>query len=293
MYMKKIPFIILLLAAFVVQGQQQNLLVTPQWLKENLKDPKLVILQVSFLKFEYDKEHIEGARFLWPEWLAPNSPYGNYNAPDPTVATELLRSYGIDNDSKIVLCHIRNEVPATARMFLTLENLGLRGSVYFLNGGLEAWKKEGFAVTNEPPLVKKGKFKATPSNLLVDKEYVLKTLNSSDGLVVDARMKNFYDGDPVGNPRNGHIAGAKNIPFPDLLDADNFNMFKPSAALQEYFTPVVPDTKKELVTYCFIGQTASVVYMAGRILGYNMKLYDGSMQEWSRLEELPMEETKK
>jgi thiosulfate/3-mercaptopyruvate sulfurtransferase len=33
--------------------------------------------------------------------------------------------------------------------------------------------------------------------------------------------------------------------------------------------------------------------MAGRILGYEMKLYDGSLQEWSRLEHLPMEKTKK
>jgi thiosulfate/3-mercaptopyruvate sulfurtransferase len=33
--------------------------------------------------------------------------------------------------------------------------------------------------------------------------------------------------------------------------------------------------------------------MAGRLLGYDMKLYDGSMQEWSWLENYPMETTKK
>ncbi len=290
--MKKLLFFYLLVTS-IAHAQDQNLLVSPQWLHDNIKDPTLVILQVGFLQFDYDKEHIAGAHFLWPEWLAPNSPYGNYNAPDSKVATELLRSYGINNDSKIILCHIRNEVPVTARMFLTLENLGLRGQVYFLNGGMEAWKKEGFAVSNTKTVVKKGSFRASTSNLLVDKDYVLKTLKSSDALVIDARMKNFYDGDPTGNPRNGHIAGAKNIQYLDLLDAANLNMFKPDSALQKYFEPVVPDKNKELVTYCFIGQTASVVYMAGRILGYNIKLYDGSMQEWSRLEELPMEETKK
>ena len=49
---------------------------------------------------------------------------------------------------------------------------------------------------------------------------------------------------------------------------------------------------KELVAYCFVGQTASVVYLGGRILGYSMKLYDGSMQEWSRIKELPLESKK-
>lgn len=291
--MKKLILFSLLLLSFVAKAQETSLLVSPEWVKDKIKDPNLVVLQVNFLKYEYDKEHIPGAHFLWPEWLAPNNPYGSYNAPDPKAATELLQSYGITKNSLIVLCHIRNDVPATARMFLTLENLGLRGQVYFLNGGLEAWKKSGFEVTAQVPAVKKGSFKVTPSNLLVDKEYVLKTLQSSDALVVDARMKNYYDGDPVGNPRNGHIKGAANIPYPDLLDAANFNMFKSKDELQASFSPVVPDKNKELVTYCFIGQTASVVYMAGRILGYDMKLYDGSMQEWSRLEELPMEETKK
>jgi len=40
-------------------------------------------------------------------------------------------------------------------------------------------------------------------------------LNSTSAVIVDARMKKFYDGEPVGNPRDGHIAGAKNIPYPD------------------------------------------------------------------------------
>lgn len=56
---------------------------------------------------------------------------------------------------------------------------------------------------------------------------------------------------------------------------------------------MVPDTHKEIVLYCFIGQTASVVYIAGRLLDYRMRLYDASLQEWSRREELPMELTKK
>ena len=201
------------------------------------------------------------------------------------------RQLGISTNSHVVLYHIRSEVPVMARMFLTLEDLGLQGRVSFLNGGLDAWKKAGFTTTKDLPSSKKGNIKVKPGVLLVDKEYVLRDLNTQAGVVVDARMQRYYDGEPTGNPRDGHITGAKNIPYTEMVDASN--MFKSSDQLQAYFTPVVPDKSKEVVTYCFIGQTASVVYMAGRILGYNMKLYDGSLQEWSRLDNLPMEVTKK
>lgn len=269
---------------------QQPLLVTPKWLNEHKSDPNVVVLQVSFLKYEYDQEHIPGARFLWPEWLAPNTPYGNYNAPDIKTATELLNSYGITNNSHIVIYYVRNEVPATARMLLTLEHFGLQGKVSLLNGGFDAWKKEGYETTTVLPVIKKGNVKLTAGNLLVDKEYVLKTLKSDKGVVADARAKRFFDGEVTGNPRDGHITGAGNIFYMDLIDASN--AIKPEKELETYFAPVA-SKDKEIVTYCFIGQTASVVYLAGRVLGYDMKLYDGSMQEWSRLPELPMETTTK
>lgn len=266
-------------------SQDKPILVTPEWLNEHKGEPNLVILQVSFMEFDYVKEHIPNSSFLWPGWLAPNTPQGSFNAADPKAAAEVLRQLGINNNSHVVLCHMLNEVSPTARMFLTLENMGLRGQVSYLNGGLEAWKRAGLPVTKEVPPVKKGTFAIKPGVLLVDKDYVLKNLKSS--VVVDARAKNYYDGEPTGYPRDGHIAGAKNIPYQDLVN--NKNLFKPADSLAGYFNPVVPDKSKELVTYCFIGQTASVVYLAGRILGYEVKLYDGSMQEWSRMVELPME----
>ena len=288
--MKTILSFILFGLISVASVAQQPIMITSQWLNEHKADPNLVVLQVSFMKYEYDQAHIPGARFLWPEWLAPNSPYGNYNAPDIKKATEVLNGFGITNNSHVVIYYVRNEVPAAARMFLTLEHFGLKGKVSLLNGGLDAWKKEGYTTTTDVPNVKKGNVKLTAGNLLVDKEYVLKTLSSSTGKVADARAQRFYDGEPTGNPRDGHITGAGNIPFGELTDASN--MLKPEAELEKYFAPVA-SKDQEIVTYCFIGQTASVVYLAGRVLGYDMKLYDGSMQEWSRLDNLPMETTKK
>lgn len=278
-------------SVFNLPATEQPILVSPEWLKEHQNDPTLVVLQVNFLKFDYEKEHIAGARFLWPDWLAPDNPdLGSFNVPDNKTATAVLRKLGISKNSKVVLCHVRNEVTVTARMFLTLEQLGLRGQVSFLNGGLEAWKKAGFPVTKDIPAINKGNFKVSPSDVIVDKNYVLQALQSPHSVVVDARMKRFYDGDPTGNPRDGHITGALNIPYTEMVDS--LNLFKPETQLETYFSLVVPDKNKEIVAYCFIGQTASVVYIAGRLLGYRVRLYDASLQEWSRKDELPMEKTK-
>lgn len=288
--MKKILIFILAQCAFAVQAQE-SILVSPQWLNEHRGDKDLVIVQPNYLKYDYDNEHIAGARYLWPPALSPDSPEGSLNAPSSQAASELLGSLGITRDSRIVLCHVRNEVSQTARVFVVLEQLGMKGKVLFLNGGLEAWKKAGLPVTKEVPPVKPTRFEVAVTPLLVDKEYVKKNLQSTNTLIVDARMKNYYDGEPAGQPRDGHIAGAKNIPYTEMLDPATY-VFKPVDQLKNYFEPVAtPD--KELVAYCFIGQTASVVYMAGRVLGYNMKVYDGSIQEWSRIPELPMEKTDK
>ncbi len=285
-------FLALLVIAFSFAAQSQNIIVSPQWLHENQKDPNLVILYTGFvIRLDFEKEHIEGSRFLWPEWLAYNTPEANMIPASTGRATEVLQDLGINKNSKVVICHRGGDITIAARMFLSLENYGLKGQVYFLNGGLEAWKKAGYPVTDKTMPHKKGNFVASDNGLFVNAAYVQKALKNNSSDIIDARLKRWYDGDATGNPRDGHITGAKNIPYPDMIDSTN--TIKPVEVLEKNFSTVVPDKSKELVVYCFIGQTASVDYLVGRSLGYNMKLYDGSLQEWSRKPILPMEKIKK
>ena len=83
--MKRV-FMAVVIVIFSTTGNAQNIIVSPQWLNENMNDPNLVIVQPSFLKMDYDNEHIKGARYLWPDWLTANSPEGTYNPPDPKMA---------------------------------------------------------------------------------------------------------------------------------------------------------------------------------------------------------------
>jgi thiosulfate/3-mercaptopyruvate sulfurtransferase len=285
-------FLLIIVVICSITTEAQNIIVSPQWLHDNMKDPNLVVLYTGFvIKTDYDKEHIEGSRFLWPEWLAFNTPEANMISADTKKATKVLRDLGINKNSKVVIVHRGADVTIASRMFLALENYGLKDQLHFLNGGMEAWKKAGYPVTDKPTVFKKGNFVAKDNGLLVNAAYVQNALQNNSSEIIDARAKRWYDGDVTGNPRDGHITGAKNIPYPDMVDSTN--KIKPVEVVEKNFNSVVPDKNKELVVYCFIGQTASVDYLVGRSLGYKMKLYDGSMQEWSRKPELPMEKTKK
>jgi thiosulfate/3-mercaptopyruvate sulfurtransferase len=46
---------------------------------------------------------------------------------------------------------------------------------------------------------------------------------------------------------------------------------------------------KPIVTYCHIGMQATVVYFSARLAGKDVRLYDGSYEDWSRRTELPVE----
>src|SRR3979490_769682 len=107
--MKAILFTLLIIAS-PSYSQEPPILVSPQWLNDHQKDPNVVIVQVNSMKIDYSDEHISGARYLWPGWLAPDSPEGAMNKPDLKKAGEIVAALGISNASHVILCHVRTEV---------------------------------------------------------------------------------------------------------------------------------------------------------------------------------------
>ena len=46
---------------------------------------------------------------------------------------------------------------------------------------------------------------------------------------------------------------------------------------------------RPVVVYCHIGQQASLLFVAAKLLGHDVRLYDGSYEDWSRRTELGVE----
>ena len=78
----------------------------------------------------------------------------------------------------------------------------------------------------------------------------------------------------------GHVPGAVNIVFESVFDDTNHLL--PEARLREMFTQAGVKPNDTVVAYCHVGQQATALLFAAEALGYNVKLYDGSFQDWKR-----------
>lgn len=269
----------------------ESLIVSTEWLAKHLNDDTLVLLQVGD-KNEYLAGHIPGAQFIQVADISiPRGQGLTLELPAVAQLQAAFEKLGVNNKSRVVVYFGKDWVTPTARVFMTLDYLGLGKRTSILDGGLPAWRAEGRPVTAEVREPKRGHFTPRPNTkLVVDAAWVSANLNKPGVAILDARVPKFYTGAEAGQmPRAGRIPGAKNIPFDSLVEESN--KFKSAAALLELFNNAGVKQKDSVATYCHIGQSASLLYFVARYLGYEAHLYDGSFEDWSHRPELPVEKS--
>lgn len=271
-----------------------SMVVSAEWLESHRDDRGLVILHVGE-RNSYEREHIPGARYISFDDVARRKGSDSENtlemlAPDDLRAS--LERFGISDDSRIVVYYADEWVSPATRVVFTLDWFGLGDRTALLDGGIDAWKRRGLALTSDVPPAVKGKLSSrNPRPIIVDAAWVRANAPGRGFALVDARAPVYYDGPRHGEHRPGHIPGAVNIPFTSLAD-DSLRLTSLSA-LRDLFRAAGVKEGDTVVAYCHIGQQATAVLFAARALGHPVRLYDGSFDDWSRRTELPVESSRK
>jgi thiosulfate/3-mercaptopyruvate sulfurtransferase len=270
-------------------GTRQSLLVSTAWLTEHLRDPKLVVLAVVDDK-TFAEGHIPGAQRIDLTFiqLPPGPGKLTLELPPAADLVETFSKLGVSSDSHVVLYFANdNWASRTTRVFLTLDSIGMGGNTSILDGGLTAWKTENRAVTTEVKAATRGNLIACPqSDVVADLDFVRANLQHPGVAIIDARNAEYYTGASTSTgKRAGHIPGATNLTFSTLLDANG--KFKSPEVLASMFRDAGVKQGDRVVSYCHIGQQATVVYFVARYLGYDARMFDGSWEEWSAHSDLP------
>ena len=257
--------------------------VSTDWLEQNLS--KVTVVDVRKVE-EYKAGHIPNAvNVFYGTWAIKRGDLLNELPADDDLR-DIISSAGIQPDTHVVVVS-KTDAPTdridATRVAWTLKYAGLE-NVSVLSGGYNKWVSDKKPVSTEAvkPRSKpyKGKF---------NKEYMIKKSDIMNRLgkavIVDVREPDFFAGKKKLDfvARSGHIKDAVNMPTSLVYEKDA--TYKPKEALAAIATPVVgADLSKEIIVYCDTGKFCSAWwFMLHEALRYkDVKVYDGSAQEWTK-----------
>jgi len=279
--------------------QLPDSLVSAEWLQRHIEHPQLVVFDGSWHMpaagrsglQEWNSERIKNARFFDFDQTvcAPNSDLPHM-MPSAEQFTLEVQKLGLNNDS-VVVVYDSLGVFSSPRVWWMLKSMGLEQCAV-LDGGLPAWKMAGFAISSgkQPVSHDSGNFVANQAEgNFCDSQAVLAGIEDSTITILDSRPGARFRGEveePRSGLRKGHMPGAINIPFDDLLDQ---GQMKSKTELKQIMSRHVPAGNRTICS-CGSGVTACMTAFAAHLLGYdNVSVYDGSWCEWGQPGTLPID----
>jgi thiosulfate/3-mercaptopyruvate sulfurtransferase len=211
--------------------------------------------------------------------------------PGKAAMENIMQSLGANQDSAIVIVSrgMNNlDMTGATRMYWQLKYYG-HDNMGILDGGVAQWLMDGHKVSVSPTPVTKGNWKATAerNDLLATSEDVARAVKDGSVQLVDNRPISQYLGvvykkSYVYAP--GHIPTAKSFPNELFTAPGAPAKFNSKAKLTSLSEAMGIDPNKTSINYCNSGHlaTGGWFYLHEVMGNKNVKMYDGSMHEWTK-----------
>lgn len=260
-------------------------LISPKELAARATE-NLLIVQVTSTRV-YDAAHVPGAVNVEPRELVSGTPPATGKLPDRSRLTALFRRIGYTHGAEVVT--LDDEGGGWAGRFAwTLDVIG-NNNWRYLDGGLHAWHAAGLPLSRDT-------FTRRPTEVEIDidtgpiaeAEDILAGLGDPGFLVWDCRSAEEFAGRKIAAARAGHIPGAVNLDWLDLMDQSR--QLRLIEGLQDLLTRhgITPD--RDIVTHCQTHHRSGLTYMAARLVGLpRIRAYHGSWSEWGNRFDTPVE----
>lgn len=286
--MKNIFLVLLFMfgSLFATTENKVPTVVPVSWIKENLNNPNLVIVDLRE-KSEYDKGHIKGAvnmpglesLFEKDTWMIPKLDF----------LKELFSNAGINQDS-LVVAYDNGDFFWAARLYWILEvfghdNVGLSKYAYgkYIQDNLPT-------TTEQTKITRKEFIPRVDNNQIETKLSTLLAIGKKN--IIDGREKSHYEGKDSIAKRFGHIPTAQNYACTNNFQVSkDGNYMKEFDELEKVYKDL--DKNKEIVLYCQGGAESALNYIVLKKLGFKASVYDGSWKEWGNDNNVPVENPSK
>ncbi|MBC1213160.1 sulfurtransferase [Trichormus variabilis ARAD] len=264
--------------------------VAPNWVAENVKDPNLRILDVRNLPLDYIDGHLPQAvniadtAFRGPREGLPVQYWDNQKL------GQIFANSGVTNNNRVLVYSDGRDVLGATMVAYLLERSGVQ-DIAVLDGGYKGYAAASATVTKEFPKYKVGRFivKDNPA-VRVSLSEVRKLIGKKGVTFIDPRPADLFQGKENLWVRNGHIPGARNIPWPTFTDAQNPHKLKSLDEIKQILADKKITPADDIIVTCSTGREATLQYVVLKhLLGYpKVRVYEGSWTEYSTQSDLPV-----
>jgi thiosulfate/3-mercaptopyruvate sulfurtransferase len=285
-------------------------LVSAAWLTEHLSDRDIRFVHVSPDRRVYNKRHIAGATYsdlhkeLALKGTAPETGDAEreWLVPSRDEAERLLRRWRVGEGDRVVFYDDIGQNRQAIRGYWLLRLYRYPADrLHILDGGIEAWRRAGGETTTDPPEPDLADALRKPVTLGERDEALIATYDEVRGWsreaarpggptrILDVRTAAEYVGSDVRALRSGHIPGARQRCFVDLLtDEGTFRGVDEMISLVRASGTEPADLR---ATYCQGGVRAALVWFAlHELAGFDeVRSYAGSWEEWGNRADSPID----